>query len=62
LQTCRSSTQTLIRTAIGAYKQLTDLGSIQRAADGSEYLKMHPDGYSCYFVRPNWVLPRRAAA
>jgi len=27
-----------------------------------DYLEMHPQGYTCHFARPNWVLPRRAAA
>ncbi len=27
-----------------------------------DYLEMHPQGYTCHFPRPNWVLPRRAAA
>ena len=27
-----------------------------------DYLQRIPHGYTCHFVRPNWVLPRRAAA
>ncbi len=27
-----------------------------------DYLERHPGGYTCHFARPNWVLPRRAAA
>jgi peptide-methionine (S)-S-oxide reductase len=27
-----------------------------------DYLLKHPNGYTCHFVRPNWVLPKRAAA
>ena len=27
-----------------------------------DYLMNHPNGYTCHFVRPNWVLPRRDAA
>jgi peptide-methionine (S)-S-oxide reductase len=27
-----------------------------------DYLERYPNGYTCHFVRPNWVLPRRAAA
>lgn len=27
-----------------------------------DYLERYPDGYSCHFVRPNWVLPRRRTA
>ena len=26
------------------------------------YLERIPNGYTCHFVRPNWVLPKRAAA
>ena len=24
-----------------------------------DYLLKYPDGYTCHFIRPNWVLPRR---
>lgn len=27
-----------------------------------DYLERLPNGYTCHFPRPNWVLPRRAAA
>lgn len=27
-----------------------------------DYLERIPHGYSCHFVRPNWVLPRRSGA
>ena len=27
-----------------------------------DYLERIPNGYTCHFVRPNWVLPRRQAA
>ncbi|MCG6904078.1 MAG: peptide-methionine (S)-S-oxide reductase MsrA [Rhodobacter sp.] len=27
-----------------------------------DYLERVPNGYTCHFVRPNWVLPRREAA
>ena len=27
-----------------------------------DYLIKHPGGYTCHFVRPGWVLPRRADA
>jgi peptide-methionine (S)-S-oxide reductase len=27
-----------------------------------DYLLHNPNGYTCHFVRPGWVLPRRAAA
>lgn len=27
-----------------------------------DYLERYPDGYTCHFVRPDWVLPRREAA
>jgi len=26
-----------------------------------DYLERIPHGYTCHFIRPNWVLPRRAA-
>jgi peptide-methionine (S)-S-oxide reductase len=27
-----------------------------------DYLERQPEGYTCHFARPSWVLPRRAAA
>lgn len=27
-----------------------------------DYLERYPDGYTCHWVRPDWVLPRREAA
>jgi peptide-methionine (S)-S-oxide reductase len=27
-----------------------------------DYLERTPNGYTCHFPRPNWVLPKRAAA
>jgi len=27
-----------------------------------DYLQRIPNGYTCHFIRPNWVLPKRAAA
>ena len=27
-----------------------------------DYLMHYPDGYTCHFVRPGWVLPKRQAA
>jgi len=26
-----------------------------------DYLERRPDGYTCHFLRPGWVLPKRAA-
>jgi peptide-methionine (S)-S-oxide reductase len=25
-----------------------------------DYLEKHPNGYTCHFPRPDWVLPKRA--
>ncbi len=27
-----------------------------------DYLEKYPNGYTCHFARPNWVLPKRQAA
>ena len=27
-----------------------------------DYLERYPNGYTCHFPRPNWVLPKRATA
>jgi peptide-methionine (S)-S-oxide reductase len=34
----------------------------QAEPEHQDYLERHPGGYTCHFARPNWVLPRRAAA
>jgi peptide-methionine (S)-S-oxide reductase len=34
----------------------------QAESEHQDYLERHPDGYTCHFARPNWVLPRRDAA
>ena len=34
----------------------------QAEPEHQDYLERHPSGYTCHFARPNWVLPRRAAA
>jgi peptide-methionine (S)-S-oxide reductase len=26
-----------------------------------DYLERYPNGYTCHFVRPNWILPKRAS-
>ena len=31
-------------------------------AEHQDYLERNPSGYTCHFVRPGWVLPRREAA
>jgi peptide-methionine (S)-S-oxide reductase len=27
-----------------------------------DYLERIPNGYTCHFIRPNWVLPKRAVS
>jgi peptide-methionine (S)-S-oxide reductase len=34
----------------------------QAEPEHQDYLQRHPAGYTCHFVRPGWVLPRRRAA
>jgi peptide-methionine (S)-S-oxide reductase len=34
----------------------------QAEPEHQDYLERNPHGYTCHFPRPNWVLPRRAAA
>ena len=34
----------------------------QAEPEHQDYLERYPDGYTCHFVRPGWVLPRRAVA
>lgn len=34
----------------------------QAEPEHQDYLERRPDGYTCHFIRPGWVLPRRAGA
>jgi peptide-methionine (S)-S-oxide reductase len=34
----------------------------QAEPEHQDYLVRYPHGYTCHFPRPNWVLPKRAAA
>jgi peptide-methionine (S)-S-oxide reductase len=34
----------------------------QAEPEHQDYLQRYPNGYTCHFVRSNWVLPHRAAA
>lgn len=34
----------------------------QAEPEHQDYLERYPNGYTCHFPRPGWVLPRRAAA
>jgi peptide-methionine (S)-S-oxide reductase len=33
----------------------------QAEPEHQDYLERIPNGYTCHFIRPNWVLPRRVA-
>ena len=34
----------------------------QAEPEHQDYLQHRPDGYTCHFARPDWVLPKRAKA
>ena len=34
----------------------------QAEPEHQDYLERYPNGYTCHFPRPNWVLPKRQAA
>lgn len=34
----------------------------QAEPEHQDYLEKHPNGYTCHFVRSNWVLPKRSVA
>ena len=43
--------------------EVTPAGDFWEAEpEHQDYLQHYPDGYTCHFVRPDWKLPRRAAA
>ena len=33
----------------------------QAEEEHQDYLEKHPNGYTCHYVRPGWVLPKREA-
>ncbi|EOK5693390.1 peptide-methionine (S)-S-oxide reductase MsrA [Escherichia coli] len=47
-------------------KVMTEVGPVgdfwQAEPEHQDYLERYPHGYTCHFVRPDWVLPRRSAA
>ena len=47
-------------------KAVTEVGPVgafwQAEPEHQDYLERYPNGYTCHFPRPNWVLPRREAA
>lgn len=47
-------------------KVVTELVAVsdfwQAEPEHQDYLERLPDGYTCHFVRPNWVLPKRKTA
>ena len=47
-------------------KVVTELAPVgpfwEAEPEHQDYLERIPNGYTCHYVRPNWKLPRRAAA
>ena len=47
-------------------KVVTELSPVgpfwQAEPEHQDYLEHYPNGYTCHFVRPGWVLPKRASA
>jgi peptide-methionine (S)-S-oxide reductase len=42
--------------------EVTPVGQFWEAEpEHQDYLEKYPNGYTCHFPRPNWVLPRRTA-
>jgi peptide-methionine (S)-S-oxide reductase len=43
--------------------EVTPVGDFWEAEPAhQDYLERYPNGYTCHFPRPDWVLPKRAAA
>jgi peptide-methionine (S)-S-oxide reductase len=47
-------------------KVVTELAPVgpfwQAEREHQDYLEHYPNGYTCHFPRPGWVLPKRAGA
>ena len=42
--------------------EVTRAGEFWEAeSEHQNYLERFPNGYTCHFIRPNWILPKRAA-
>ena len=43
-----------------AVTEVTPVGDFWEAEpEHQDYLERYPEGYTCHFIRPKWVLPRR---
>ncbi|MGV8941081.1 MAG: peptide-methionine (S)-S-oxide reductase MsrA [Lysobacter sp.] len=46
-----------------AVTEVTPAGDFWEAEpEHQDYLQRYPEGYTCHFIRPDWILPRRGAA
>jgi peptide-methionine (S)-S-oxide reductase len=46
-----------------AVTEVTPVGDFWEAErEHQDYLERYPQGYTCHFIRPKWVLPRRAVS
>ena len=45
-------------TLVGAKRQ-TSIDFWEAEPEHQNYLEHYPNGYTCHFVRPDWVLPER---
>ena len=46
-----------------AVTEVTPVGDFWEAEpEHQDYLERYPNGYTCHYARPDWVLPKRAAA
>jgi len=46
-----------------AVTEVTPAGPFWQAEpEHQDYLEHYPNGYTCHFIRPNWVLPKRQTA
>jgi peptide-methionine (S)-S-oxide reductase len=46
-----------------AVTEVTAAGPFWQAEpEHQDYLEHYPNGYTCHFIRPNWVLPKRAVS
>jgi peptide-methionine (S)-S-oxide reductase len=47
----------------GHVTEVTPVGDFWEAEpEHQDYLERYPNGYTCHFPRPNWVLPKRETA
>jgi peptide-methionine (S)-S-oxide reductase len=65
-QTAQETIADVDASALWPGKVVTEVAPVgpfwEAEPEHQDYLERTPNGYTCHFIRPNWVLPRRTEA